>query len=362
MKLVRLASLALLAACATTGAAGEGNRDLPSSGVGPFRRLADAEVLGIAPFVLDDREARYRDPSAVVDGDDVVLFAVASEGERDVVVRTRATDARSFYGAAGDFGRKPLVVVAPDLAWEGGVVAAPSVLRKDGEWLLFYAGTGGIGLARSTDGITFRKEQSPVLDATGPRGAWETSPPRGPAAYVSANGRVRLLYAAGASIGEAESTDLAGFRRLDPDPSTPELEPVLAPASSAVATGAELAAPRPPFDTASVSDPCVVPRVTPAGRFHVRVLYTGEDASGATAIGFAARYGESGPLARQAVPVYAAGARERGPSFVETAFGTMLYVGQERKLDATRVYPGIAGAVAPANLVLPPPAEPPGSP
>ena len=45
--------MALIAACATTGDDGEGDLNLPTSGVGPFRKLSGAETRGIAPFVLD---------------------------------------------------------------------------------------------------------------------------------------------------------------------------------------------------------------------------------------------------------------------------------------------------------------------
>lgn len=326
--------------CATTGAEGEGDRDLPSAGVGPFRRLADAEVPGIAPFVLEDREARYREPAAVLDGGDVVLFVVAEGG---VIVRTRATDGRSFFGTTSDVGRRPREVLAPSLAWEGAALARPCVVRRGPDWLLYYAAAGGIGLARSSDGLVFTREPRPVLSAEGARGAWETTPPRAPGAWVTEDGRVHLLYAAGVAIGEAESDVGLVFRRRDGEPSTPELDPVLAPRVGA-------------FDGARLTDPWPLPRTTPVGRAHLRVLYTGEDASGATSIGFAGRFGEGGPLERQPVPVYAAGQRERAPSAVVLGDVTLLYVGQDRRLDASRVVPGIAAAVAPADRTLPAPA------
>ena len=46
----------------------------------------------------------------------------------------------------------PPVVLEPDQPWEGGFVAGPSVVRRAGEVLLFYASEGGIGVARSNDG------------------------------------------------------------------------------------------------------------------------------------------------------------------------------------------------------------------
>ena len=102
-------SLIVLAACATTGASGEGDRDLPTSGVGPFRKLDIEEVKGIAPFVLDDDKAGYREPAALQEGEETLLFAVGTKDGRDVIFRTRALDGRTFYGTSGHFGVKPPV-------------------------------------------------------------------------------------------------------------------------------------------------------------------------------------------------------------------------------------------------------------
>lgn len=360
--LSRLLLAAVATACATTGADGEGDRDLPSAGVGPFRKLADAEVLGIAPFVLEDRDARYREPSAVAVSDGVVLFAVASGADgRDAIVRSRADDGRSFFGTTGDGGRRPPVVLAPELAWEGTALSGPSILRRGEEWWLYYAGAAGIGLARSRDGLAFTREPSPVLAADPSAGGWETSAPRAPGAYVLPDGRIRLLYAAGTAIGEAESDDGVHFRRLDARPDTPALDPVLAASHEVVPASGALPA-RWAFDARAVSDPVGLRRVTAAGRVHLRVLYTGESPDGATAIGLAARYGDDGPLERNASPVYAAGQRERAPAVAEVSGVTLLYVGQDRRVDATRTAPGIACAVAPANVLLPAPAPYPPSP
>ncbi len=67
-RLVALSGTLLLAlSCATTGASGEGDRNLPTVGVGPFRKLAASEVKEIAPFVFDDRVAIYREPAVLVE-------------------------------------------------------------------------------------------------------------------------------------------------------------------------------------------------------------------------------------------------------------------------------------------------------
>jgi hypothetical protein len=349
-------------ACATTGAEGQGDRNLPTAGVGPFRKLAGDEVPGIAPFVLDDRVAIYREPAVLApviatDDEPTILYAVAKQKGADVIVRSRADDGRAFFGTNGDFGKTPPIVLAADAPWEGPSVNGPFVLRLNDELLLYYAAAGGIGVARSSDGFVFRKEPGPILSRD-PSSPWETTEVRAPSVYVLPDGRLRLLYASGAAIGEAESVDGVHFRRVDPDPTTAGIEPVLAPAAPP-APGSLLPNERPPFDTARVGDPCAAVRTTPAGRLHVRVLYTGADAAGVTAIGFAARYGEDGPLARQSAPVYAIGARESAPAFLELPSGSYLYVQQDRRVDASLTYTAIAGAFAAhgtGSLKLPTPA------
>jgi len=360
-----LAALALLAvlapSCATTGAEGEGDRNLPTTGVGPFRKLGVDEVAGIAPFVFDDRTALYREPAILApevaaDDSPAILYAVARKAKADVIVRTRADDGRAFFGTTGDFGKTPPVVLAADAPWEGPSLSGPFALRVRAEILLYYAGSGGIGVARSSDGLAFQKVAGPIF-ARDPASSWESTEVHAPSVYALPDGRLRLLYASGSSIGEAESADGIHFTRLDPDPSTPAVEPVLGPAAPA-APGSLLPNERPPFDTGRVGDPCAVTRITPEGRLHVRVLYTGTDDAGVTAIGFAARYGESGPLVRQtrAAPVYSVGAKESAPALLELPSGSYLYVQQDRRVDAQLTYTAIAGAFAPGTVKLPTPA------
>jgi hypothetical protein len=369
-----------MSCCATLGGTGGNDLGLPSSGVGPFRKLVAAEVLGIPPYVLDNQAPAYREPAVLpvnptdTSSADVFLFAVATQGigaaAADVIVRTRADDGRSFYGTSLDYGHTPLVVLTPSAAWEGANLAGPSAVIIGGETLLYYAGMGGIGLARSSDGQTFQKVPTPVLTQD-PSVAWETTPPTAPSVAVYPDGQIRMLYAAGVSIGEASSPDGVTWQRLDADPTTPAIDPVLSP-SPAPAQGTLEDGQAPPFDTGQVGDPCLAPRMTAAGRVQVRVLYTGyatpPSTGGAvreTAIGFAARYGDSGPLVREPAPVFSAGLHEAAPALFEwtpnsgsmrgAIPASMLYIHMDETTGAP-VYPAIAGAVAPADFNLSTPA------
>lgn len=320
----RFAYCILLAACATTGADGHGDVGLPSAGVGPFRKLDSTEVQGVAPFLLDDKARAYQEPTAIVENDDVLLFLSIVDGDGRAIARTRATDGRSFFGAGGDFGHAPEVVLRADQPWEGKALGGPFVMKRGGEWLLYYAADGGIGVARSTDGHAFTKDPGPILPA----------PARAPGGYIDTANRIHLFFTSGPDLHEAVDGHDVGI--------------VYSPAAiPAVLEKNE----KPPFDDASVDDPFVVTRTTPAGRFVVQVLYTGRAQDGTTAIGLAARYGDDGPLARQTLPVYAIGQGERAPAFAATSKGIYLYVQQEKKnLSGTEPpYPGISGAFAPAD-------------
>jgi hypothetical protein len=113
-----------------------------------------------------------------------------------------------------------------------------------------------------------------------------------------------------------------------------------------------------PFDLAQVSDPCVLPVTSPAGRLVVRVLYTGYDgAPGATtrtsAIGFAARFGTSGPLVRQREPAFSISKQEAAPTLFTWSGGAILYVHANAGGSfLTPAYPAIAAGVAPTEITL----------
>jgi hypothetical protein len=346
-------ALACAAACATTGAEGHGDQNLPTAGVGPFRKLEPDEVRGLAPFVLEDSDAMYREPAVLRDGGATLLYAVARVDGKEVIVRTRARDERTFFGTSDHFGRKPAVVLEPSMPWEVAL-SGPALVRFRGEILLYYAGAEGIGVARSTDGMSFRKEPGPVLARDVP-GSWETTAPRAPSVFASQDGaRLHMLYAAGSSIGEAESDDGVTWRRVGSSP-------VLSPSPPA-APGSLLPNEKGPFDTVAVADPCAVTRITPAGRFHVRVLYTGTGEGGSTAIGFAARYGERGPLERQPVPVYSVGLHEAAPALLDLGDRSYLYVQQDRRSGLKEAFVAIAAAFSPGSVKLPPPGDFPDAP
>lgn len=359
--------LVLAVSCATQGGGSSGVSNVPSAGDGPFRPLTTAElsVYSLAPYVFSNPAPMYREPSVVGTtanpaSTQVWMYAVATSMGADVIVRTSADDARSFYADLGDTHsypqHAPAIVLKADQSWEGPNLSGPAALLSGGQVLLYYSaaqtspGSGGIGLATSTDGLTFTKVAGPVL-APDPTMAWETTAPHAPTVSIFPDGSWHMLYGAGDSIGEATSSDGQTWTRVA---SNPVLSPSPTVDPSTLAPGVQ-----PPFDEARVDDPVMAPQTDLDGRLQVRVLYTGyalaaPDAGASTplpsAIGLAGRYGTSGSLSRQAAPVYTVSLHEAAPAFFEYSGGSLLYVQQDNPaLSATMPYTAIAAAYAPAD-------------
>jgi sucrose-6-phosphate hydrolase SacC (GH32 family) len=120
------------------------------------------------------------------------------------------------------------LILSPDAAgWDRGYIAGNgSALWRNGEFLYWYqAGNHGgvmrIGLARSADGLHFRKEPKPVLDI-GPYQSWDERAVADPY-VVEAHGWLYLYYlgqdrAARQRIGVARSRDGISWEKLRANP------------------------------------------------------------------------------------------------------------------------------------------------
>jgi hypothetical protein len=341
-----------IAACATLGENGQGDVGLPTAGAGPFRKLAPTEVHGVAPFVLDDATSDYREPAAHVLGEtngapNVELFVVAratNDGgpPTDVIARTRADDGRTFFGTVADTGHRPQIIVAPTESWEAGGVSGPWFFEERSE--LYYATAAGIARATLSGGSATDKKV--VLSAAT---ASLPGAPRAPSVVRLSSGLLHMFFEAGNAIFEATSADGETFTVVDQDSARPGIDALLAP-SAPVDASTLAPGEKPPFDDARVGDPCAFVRTTAAGREQLLVLYTGIDSSGASAIGFASRYGVTGPLSRQPLPVYSIGQGEEAPAVAAWSAGELLYVSQSVSNQTTR---SIAAGYSPANLTLP---------
>jgi hypothetical protein len=371
-RLALLAALPLGVACATLAESGRGDVDLPSNLDGPFRGLKRGQsctgdvctgVDELPAGTLNGMVAAPANPIAragavlrLGTGDDLHLaLFVAHDVDVDpaksaTIARMESLDARTF--SATDVTE----VLRGDAAWEGGSVGDPWVVRADAEVWLYYAvhpvaglasQTPGIARARAGDaaGTAFTKDGAITLD--GPKGEWETDPPRAPSVARDDAGTWHLFYGSGTSIGEATSRDGLHFTRAG-------LAPLLEAAPPAPATLPEGV--KPPFDDRAVDDPCVERAVTESGRTIWRVLYTGLDQRGGSGIGFAARYGDTGPLSRNPASVFSIKVHARAPAFARLDSFSLLFPTQDTSAnlpshDARKQAIGIA--ISPSRVFLP---------
>jgi hypothetical protein len=334
-----LASAVVALGCATLATeAGDEGSPRPNAHAGPFRYLRSDEVDNFdSPYVLKKSLANFREATAL-DLDesgalgDSAIYAVALLASKPGIYRFLASDGRSFSEAP----TPSTPVLAATEAWEGTALDTPEVARVGGEIFLYYSADGGIGLARSSDGVSFTKEPAPVLDAGGP--AWENGgTPRAPAFVEVSPGDYRLFYEVADRIGEARSSDGISWQRMGD-------APVLEPAP--IGDPAD-----PAFDSSHVGDPDAWVAVTPEGRRVTRVYYAGSRADGESGIGLAARYADDGLLTRAPAPALTGPRKPHAPSVLAYRGLTLLFVTQDASTSDD--YPAVAAGIAPATASIP---------
>jgi len=355
-----LGTLALLgAACATLADAETGGDNLPNAAAGPFRALRSDEVgnLRSAPNVLVDDETFPRDPAILdADGDPSTpavfgYFAVTPhDGMSDpdpaapprAIVRYSAADGRSF-------DRSATTVLTPQEPWEGSIIGAPAVVRVGDEVFLYYMAQGGIGLARSSDGVTFTKAAGPVLGPA-PIG-WDAGRvPSSPGVVRLDDGSLRMFYqvagdGAEQRIGEARSDDGLTWERVGN--------------AAVLAPRADVNPEDPFYDGVAVGSPLPVLAKSPEGRPSLRVYYGARDVLGRLSIGLAARHdAASGPLERAVSPVFGGSLGPTEPCVVVRPGYSLLWVTQLEGSTKSEQIPAVAAAVSPADATLPAAAPP----
>lgn len=369
--LAKVALAASASACGTLAGAGEGDVDLPSALDGPFRMLKRSKTCsGDACTGVDELPAGTANgilaypPTPIARaasalrlgvGDDLHLAlyverAGAGPSEPRTIARMESDDARTYPAGA------VVEVLRGDQPGEGGAIGDPWILREGAEHWLYYSihaaptlpsKTPGIARARASDGAGLAFARDGLITLDGPKGAWETEPPRAPSVARDGAGLFHLFYASGGSIGEATSADGLHFTRVG-------LEPALAPSP---APTAELpAGVKPPFDDRAVDDPCVERVVSPLGRVEWRVLYGGRGDGDARAIGLAARFGDAGPLTRNPASVFSTKLHANAPAYARFDSFALLFPTQDQSSSAATFEPSVQGigvAISPAKIFLP---------
>lgn len=249
----------LLAGCALMGDPGGGNENLPVSGAGPFGKLSDigGKTALTEPFVVTDPLSPISDPSPIVmpDGSFRIFYTHAGSEIWRVDLPSSLTQIPTT----------PVTVLTP--GGDDGRTAAPSVVQRGSELLLYYETATGIARATSLDGGASWKRDGQVL-AGGAR--------PGAALVVE----VMFLYftrPGEPAIHVASSTDGLAFNEAP--------APALAPSGGT-------------WDVVGLTDPSAAVAM-PTGEIHIGLYYTGTDLNGVSAIGYA---GSADGFAFQAFP------------------------------------------------------------
>lgn len=342
---MRRLALLFCAACATLADGGPGLDNPPSSRAGPFRALKVGELgQGRAvPNALDDQKLRQRD-LAVVDPDgapDTLLvegyFAENDEGEPvDApprrIVRSLARDGRSF-------AHETSLVLEPTQPWEGGQVGAPSVVARGDARELFYEAAGGLGVARSEDGVAFVSADEPVLDPAAV--PWAEGPLESPGALLLPDGSYRLFFHT-----QSRGATVIGVARSDDGRVFEDAEIALSPGR---ADGV--------IDGAGVADPSPILAESAEGRQIVYLYYAASATDGKRSIGLAARFFtgvddeeryEKNP---QAMFAPSGSLEPRAPTVARFESVSFLFTTQKKSRDSSELV--VAAAVSPGNVALP---------
>jgi beta-1,2-mannobiose phosphorylase / 1,2-beta-oligomannan phosphorylase len=107
-------------------------------------------------------------------------------------------------------------LLKPELPWEQDCIEAPTVLRHGKTLFMFYAGAYNnapqqIGLARSTDGVTWTRMSDQPFLRHGAPGTWNSSESGHPGVFVDEDGTPYLFYQGNDDNGR---TWLLSFVRL----------------------------------------------------------------------------------------------------------------------------------------------------
>ncbi len=248
-----------LTACGTLAEPGSGDLDLPIGRGGPFGPVAPADMNNQLCAVVEVG-ARLDDPAPLRVTDGVALYFTYVRGEVRAIARVLLPDGRLPQGV-------PAVVYAPSASWEGDRVESPSLARSpDGALWMAYASPGGLGVARSADGLAWSPPGAPSLQQDPAAG--EETPLRAPSLTRDPAGGWVLLYESAAAIWMARAGDDLRFVRTDGDPSTPRRDPVLAPTGGGPDAGTA------GYRSGAVGDPALTVETTASGRTLWRLYFT----------------------------------------------------------------------------------------
>ncbi len=126
------------------------------------------------------------------------LYAATRDPEMKVQMLTGAVSKKGFRREDWTMlGDGPLL--KPELPWEKDCIEAPTTVERDGVLYMFYAGAYNnapqqIGVARSEDGVVWKRLGDLPLLANGAEGEWNSSESGHPCVFVDEDGETYLFF------------------------------------------------------------------------------------------------------------------------------------------------------------------------
>jgi hypothetical protein len=141
---------------------------------------------------------RAIDAEVVRHGGRWFLYAATRDPDMKIQMITGAVSDSGFDRSAWRMlADRPLL--KPELPWEQDCIEAPSVIQHGDTMFMFYAGAYNnapqqIGLARSTDGVTWTRVSDEPFLRNGAPGNWNSSESGHPGVFVDDDGTPYLFY------------------------------------------------------------------------------------------------------------------------------------------------------------------------
>lgn len=182
---------------------GNGRRDAINHGWSTdginFERDPGNPVFRPDPAEATWSAGRAIDAEPFVHGDKLLLYYATRDPEMKVQkIGVASAPLDSAYGKS-DWTNlsKHSPALEPELAWERNCVEGASIIRRDGKLYMFYAGGYNnepqqIGVAVSSDGVTWKRLSDKPLLTDGSPGSWNDSESGHPAAFQ--DGKRTLLF------------------------------------------------------------------------------------------------------------------------------------------------------------------------
>jgi predicted GH43/DUF377 family glycosyl hydrolase len=133
-----------------------------------WEAASDGPVLTSEDIPFGDEGADVSTGYVAADGTWVLIFETVSRSQPWVLGMATAPGPDGPWTIESE----PILAGGAAGSWDAGGLSWPSVVQHDGEFLMYFTGLdqprgglGAIGLARSTDGLSWTKKAEPVLSA-----------------------------------------------------------------------------------------------------------------------------------------------------------------------------------------------------